>query len=271
MADDKVQEYVLRPVGVVRSPVGVGDRMPIEGVPATVELFPQYAEGLKGIESNTHLMVLGWFHLAPRDELVFARHGGPPHGVFGLRSPGRPNPIGLTSARVTAVEGLRVHLDRLDMIDGTPVADIKRYSPGWDSIFCARTSRELDYPQGRDPVEFLKDMVVEAVNFHGEACVGVALGTRMVDYAMHTWRIGKKDPGLWVGWGPDGCIDDALQAVTGATAGNRRLRLSSGPGYTLGHGAHTLTFSLQAHMPQTVPEVLQTPVSDLLNVRLATR
>ena len=68
-----------------------------------------------------------------------------------MRAPGRPNPIGLTSARVLGVEGRVVRLDRLDMIDGTPIVDIKRYSPGWDSIFSARTSRDTEHPGDREP------------------------------------------------------------------------------------------------------------------------
>ena len=111
-----------------------------------------------------------------------------------MRSPGRPNPIGLTSARVLGVEGRIVRLDRLDMIDGTPIVDIKRYSPGWDSIFSARTSRDTEHPGDRNRASFLRDMLFEAVNFHGERCVGAALGARMVDHAIHHWGVAKKEP-----------------------------------------------------------------------------
>ena len=125
--------------------------MPIDGVPASIEVFPEYEAGLAGIESNTHLLILGWFHKADRSSLTLSRHGGRGRGVFGLRSPGRPNPIGLTSARVLGVEGRVVRLDRLDMIDGTPIVDIKRYSPGWNSIFSARTSRDTEHPGEQEP------------------------------------------------------------------------------------------------------------------------
>ena len=166
--------------------------MPIDGVPASIEVFPEYEAGLAGIESNTHLLILGWFHKADRSSLTLSRHGGRGRGVFGLRAPGRPNPIGLTSARVLGVEGRVVRLDRLDMIDGTPIVDIKRYSPGWNSIFSARTSRDTEHPGNRNRASFLRDMLVEAVNFHGERCVGAALGARMVDHAIHHWGIAKE-------------------------------------------------------------------------------
>ena len=145
------EAYEVRPIGRVVSSVGEGDEMPIDGVPASIEVFPEYEAGLAGIESNTHLIILGWFHRADRERLTVSRHGGPERGVFGMRPPGRPNPVGLTSARVLGIEGRLVKLDRLDMIDGTPVVDIKRYSPGWDSIFSARTARDTEYPGGSEP------------------------------------------------------------------------------------------------------------------------
>ena len=159
-----------------------------------------------------------------------------------MRSPGRPNPVGLTSARVLGVEGRVVKLDRLDMIDGTPVVDIKRYSPGWDSIFSARTGRDTEHPGGRNRESFLRDMLFEAENFHGKRCVGAALGARMVDHAIHQWGIAKKEPDLKVTWGPDGCINDALQGVTGATSGNGRLEMGLGADYVLSWEGRELRF-----------------------------
>ena len=146
MNSETAGPYSVIPIGRVVLSVGEGDEIPIDGVPASIEVFPEYEAGLAGIESNTHLLILGWFHKADRSSLTLSRHGGRGRGVFGLRAPGRPNPIGLTSARVLGVEGRLVKLDRLDMIDGTPIVDIKRYSPGWDSIFSARTARDTEHP-----------------------------------------------------------------------------------------------------------------------------
>ena len=257
--------YEVRPIGRVVSSVGEGDEMPIDGVPASIEVFPEYEAGLSGIESNTHLIILGWFHRADRERLTVSRHGGRERGVFGMRSPGRPNPVGLTSARVLGVEGRVVKLDRLDMMDGTPVVDIKRYSPGWDSIFSARTARDTEHPGGRNRESFLQDMLFEAENFHGKRCVGMALGVRMVDHAIHHWGIAKKEPDLKVTWGPDGSINDALQAITGATSGNGRLHVGSGDEYVLSWQGRVLRFRPREE-GLGVEEVLVAEVGEVMGV-----
>ena len=239
------ETYEVRPIGRVVSGVGEGDKMPIDGVPASIEVYPEYEAGLTGIGSNTHLIILGWFHRADRERLTVSRshRSGGERGVFGMRSPGRPNPVGLTSARALGVEGRVVKLDRLDMVDGTPVVDIKRYSPGWDSIFSARTARDTEHPGNRNRESFLRDMLFEAENFHGERCVGAALGTRMVDHAIHHWDIAKKEPNLKIIWGPNGCINDALQAITGATSGNGRLGFGTADEYVLSWEGRELRFT----------------------------
>ena len=256
--------YEVRPIGKVVSSVGEGDEMPIDGVPASIEVFPEYEAGLSGIESNTHLIILGWFHGADRERLVVSRHGGPERGVFGMRSPGRPNPVGLTSARVLGVEGRVVNMDRLDMFDGTPVVDIKRYSPGWDSIFSARTARDTEHPGSRNRESFLRDMLFEAENFHGERCAGVALGARMVDHAIHHWGIAKKEPALKVKWGPDGRINDALQAITGATSGNGRLMPGRGSEYVLSWEGRELKFSPREGLG--MEEILSLEIGEVMGV-----
>ena len=69
MTSETAGPYSVTPIGRVVSPVGEGDEMPIDGVPASIEVFPEYDAGLAGIESNTHLIVLGWFHRADRSSL----------------------------------------------------------------------------------------------------------------------------------------------------------------------------------------------------------
>ncbi|MFQ5875669.1 MAG: tRNA (N6-threonylcarbamoyladenosine(37)-N6)-methyltransferase TrmO [Dehalococcoidia bacterium] len=267
MSEGEENKIVLKPIGVVRSPVKDGREMPVQGVPAVVEVFPQYTDGLRGIESNTHLIVIGWLHQASRDTLLLSRYGRPERGVFGLRAPARPNPLGLNAARVTSIKGGKVHLDRLDMIDGTPILDLKRYSPGWDSIFSARTSRDLGYPADRDPATVLRDMLVEAVNFHGESCIGIALGVRIIYHAMSTWRIGKKEPAMAVRWGRGGCINDALQGLSGATSGNGRLRPGPGSDYSISYKRRTLVFQPKPDLPDTVTGILEADISRLFLVR----
>lgn len=220
-------DFTLRPIGVVRSPVAERERMPANGVPAEVEVFAEFAAGLVGIESNSHLIVLGWLHQARREQLLVAGLSPTPRqplrGVFGLRSADRPNPLGLCVARLLGVQGTRLALDRLDMVDGTPVVDVKRYSPGWDCVFSARTSRDLRPPTGTD-AELTADFLLEAEHFHGEACAGTERAARMALAVARRWEVSLKDPRLRVEVGTDGCVADGLQAICAATFGSGRLR-----------------------------------------------
>jgi tRNA-Thr(GGU) m(6)t(6)A37 methyltransferase TsaA len=127
------EPYVVRPIGVVRSPLrAVADapNQAFEGAPeALLEIDSAVAEALHRIEPGDELIVLTWLHLADRDVLQTHPTGDeriPLTGVFRTRSPDRPNPIGLHRVTVTAREGptaLRVHA--LEAIDGTPIIDIK--------------------------------------------------------------------------------------------------------------------------------------------------
>jgi len=108
-------------------------------VVATVELDPRYAEGLDGIEQMSHLFLLYWLDRADRNLIVQApSHAPKPRGVFALRSPVRPNPIGLSVVELVAAEGPRLAIRNIDCIDGTPLLDIKPYFASSDSVPDAR-------------------------------------------------------------------------------------------------------------------------------------
>ena len=262
----------LRPVGVVRSPVSEPGEMPFEGVPARIELYPEYEDGLLGITEGTHVIVISWLHEASRQTLRMSktRRGSQnPRGVFALRSSHRPNPLGLTSSRLLRVEGRDVFLERLDFVDGTPIVDLKRYSPSWDSIFSARSSRDLSYPAGSDRRAVLEGMLVEAVNFHGEHCTGVALGTRIMYHAMEKWEMAQKDPKLVVHMAEDGCIADALQGLSGATLGNRRMKVPQGRAFRLSYdNKKVLAFQpRESSYALTVEEALEANIENLFAIR----
>lgn len=129
--------FVMRPIGLVRSPYqdraqvpkGPGAEHRAEG---TLELRPELEPGLADIEGFSHLFVLWVFDRAtgfdlvakvPLDEEV-------PHGVFASRSPRRPNPIGLSVVELLRREGPRLFVRGLDMLDGTPILDVKPYLSG---------------------------------------------------------------------------------------------------------------------------------------------
>lgn len=131
-----MEEIVLRPIGVVRSPYrtredvprGLGTRQEAEG---TIELRAELADGLRDIEGFSHLFVLWVFDRAEGYELNGTNPtDGLPHGVFATRSPQRPNPIGLTVVELLGREGPRLRVRGVDMLDGSPVLDLKPYLSG---------------------------------------------------------------------------------------------------------------------------------------------
>jgi len=227
------EAFRLVPIGVVHSPVADRRLMPPNGVEAEIEIFPDFAHGLVRIEENSHLWVLGWFVDADRERLELVRPEYDParrrRGVFGLRSVARPNPIALTATRLLAVEGLRLRVAPLDFIDGTPIVDLKRYSPSWDCIFSARSSRDR-YLIDWDSPERLAEYEREATNFHGELCGWLIIGARIIQHLGLLWKVHPKDEDLRVTVSDDPELThlaDALQALTAATLGNGRLRVTS--------------------------------------------
>lgn len=128
-----MNEWTMRPIGHIRSsytetqeiPKGLGATHTMEGV---LEILPEFEKGLLDIEGFSHLMILWVFHQAQDCELVGKTPADErPHGVFATRSPRRPNPIGLTTVELLRREGASLHLRGVDMLDGTPVLDIKPY------------------------------------------------------------------------------------------------------------------------------------------------
>ena len=261
--------FQIRPIGVVRSPVSDGRSMPINGVPAAVEVYEEFAPALAEIESNTHVWVIAWLHEAGSTLQTRGRHarpGGEGRGVFGLRHAGRPNPLGLTAARLLGVEGRRLQLDRLDFLDGTPVVDLKRYSPGWDSLFSARTYYETLPRTDENPTALAEDLYLAAVHFHGEACVGAALAARMLAHVMRAWAVAAYDPALRVTVGRDGCLADGLQAASGATLGSGRLHVSDDASIRFTHGWRRMQLRPRPQLPLQPDAILGAPESSLFAV-----
>lgn len=105
--------------------------------PAMLEIDAAFRPGLQGLEGTSHIIVVAWLHKARRDAIVLhPAHVTAPRGVFALRSPVRPNPIGISVARVLSVDASSgsITVEGIDFLDGTPLVDIKPYRPGIDSI-----------------------------------------------------------------------------------------------------------------------------------------
>ena len=119
-------------IGIVESPLvdrAAAPKQGDEGAPdAWVRFDPAYADGLDGLAEGDELLILTWLDRAARDVLrVIPRSdpANPERGVFGTRSPDRPNPIGLHRVTVLAVDGLRLQVSAIEALDGTPVVDVK--------------------------------------------------------------------------------------------------------------------------------------------------
>jgi tRNA-Thr(GGU) m(6)t(6)A37 methyltransferase TsaA len=129
----------LQAIGVVRSPYKQPSGAPIQGAFApegegTVEVYEEFAAGLADLEGFSHIWLIYLFHLSQGYKLrVVPFMDDVERGLFATRAPRRPNPIGLSLVRLLRVEGPVLHLAEIDVVDGTPVLDIKPYSPQIDS------------------------------------------------------------------------------------------------------------------------------------------
>ncbi len=136
-------ELVVRPIGFVRSPFREKAEAPrqavaegAEGVEGRIDVLAEHEHALDDLEGFDRIWVLFWFHEAkggPRTKVLPPRSDRK-RGVFATRSPHRPNPIGMSAVRLDRVEGLVLHVRDLDLLDGTPVIDLKPYIPYADAF-----------------------------------------------------------------------------------------------------------------------------------------
>ena len=127
-----------KPIGVIHSPFKESKGTPIQpvggkGVDGTVEIFPEYIEGLKDVECFSHIILIFHFHLSKRSRLKVKPYMDDElRGVFATRAPSRPNPIGISIVHLVRIEKNVLHIQDLDIVDGTPLLDIKPYVPEFD-------------------------------------------------------------------------------------------------------------------------------------------
>jgi tRNA-Thr(GGU) m(6)t(6)A37 methyltransferase TsaA len=133
-----MDEIVYRPIGVIHSPFKEPRGTPIQppgagGVAGSVEVFSEYAEGLKDLDGFSHIILVYHFHLAKRPSLLVKPFMDDElHGIFAVRAPSRPNPIGISVVHLVKIEANVLHVEDVDIIDGTPLLDIKPYVPEFD-------------------------------------------------------------------------------------------------------------------------------------------
>lgn len=132
------EPITVHPIGRIHSPHQRLDGMPIQTAgapeaPVRLEVFEAFAPGLRDIEGFDYLILLTHLHAGTREPLeVTPFLDDAPHGVFATRAPARPNRIGLSIVRLVGVQGRWLDLRGNDMLDGTPVLDIKPYVPAFD-------------------------------------------------------------------------------------------------------------------------------------------
>lgn len=133
-----MNEIKYKPIGVVHSPFKEPKGTPIQppggkGIDGTVEVFPEYAEGLKDVEGFSHIILIYHFHLSKGLSLKVKPYmENELRGVFATRAPSRPNPIGISVVRLVRVEKSILYVRDVDVVDGTPLLDIKPYVPEFD-------------------------------------------------------------------------------------------------------------------------------------------
>ena len=134
----------LRPIGIIHTPFTSREGMPrstsqAAGIKGTVEVFEEYRPGLKDLDSFSHVILIWHLDRSSDYELeVVPPKQTQTRGLFASRAPNRPNPIGLSIVKLDRIERGVLHVDGADMLDGSPLLDIKPYIPASDSIPDAR-------------------------------------------------------------------------------------------------------------------------------------
>lgn len=131
--------FEIKPIGVIHSPFQKRENTPIqpvfaEGAEGIIQLFPEYAEGISDLEGFERIWLLYFFDRVKNMKLkVVPFRDTVERGVFATRAPSRPNPLGLSAVKLIGIEGSSLKVADIDILDGTPLIDIKPYIPRVDS------------------------------------------------------------------------------------------------------------------------------------------
>ena len=148
----------FKPIGIIHSPFTKISGVPIQplnakGIKGTIELNPDFIEGLKDIEGFSHITLIYYFHLTSKFSLqVIPFMDTKTHGIFATRSPSRPNAIGISTVRLINVDHNILHIEDVDMIEGTPLLDIKPFYPQFDN----RTTEKVGWLKGKENTDRIR-------------------------------------------------------------------------------------------------------------------
>ena len=130
-------EFLMRPIGVIHSPFTEKADTPVQAslskAKGSVEIYPEFSEGLQDLEGLSHIFLVYVFHASSGYSLIVKPFlDNRLHGLFATRYPARPNPIGLSLVQLLGRKGNILEIEGVDMLDGTPLLDIKPYVPEFD-------------------------------------------------------------------------------------------------------------------------------------------
>jgi tRNA (adenine37-N6)-methyltransferase len=129
----------INPIGIIHTPFSIVENMPIqpiaaEGIKGHIELYPEYTKGLKDLDGFSHITLVYQFHkISSYDLEVTPFMDTEKRGIFATKAPKRPNAIGLSTVKLLGIEGNIIHIEQVDMLDGTPLIDIKPFYPRYDN------------------------------------------------------------------------------------------------------------------------------------------
>lgn len=135
-----MEKITLKPIGTIYTPFESIEGMPIQptganGVIGTIELFPEFTEGLIDLDGFSHIILIYHLHLSGIHKLLVKPFmDNKEHGIFATRSPKRPNPIGFSVVKLNKIEGNIISIENIDVLNGTPLLDIKPYVADFDSV-----------------------------------------------------------------------------------------------------------------------------------------
>ena len=135
----QLDKLILEPIGVIHTPFATPDNIPLQPAGGKdregwVEVDPRYAEALSDLEGFSHIYLIYHFHRSKGYSLKIIPYlDTEERGLFATRAPKRPNPIGISVVRLKRIEGNKIHICDLDMLDGTPLLDIKPYIGEFDA------------------------------------------------------------------------------------------------------------------------------------------
>lgn len=135
-----MEQITLTPIGVIHSPFKEPKGTPIQPkhskrIHGTIELLPEFTEGLADLDGFSHIILLYLMHLSKEFKLTVTPFlDNKQRGVFATRAPRRPCPIGLSVVRLDKIENGVLHITNVDMVEGTPLLDIKPYIPPFEDV-----------------------------------------------------------------------------------------------------------------------------------------